>query len=549
MIEGRDDGMDRRILALAVGFVFAGFFLVPHAGALDLAAARAQGELVADALARAERGDWAAAEKVAARSGEQVVRDIVLWRKLRAGRGSVQEYQSFVTRRGTWPGQEILAQVVLGQRTPPETAGLGGSAAANWKRFGQFWKRDRFDDAEKLLAAITGDIHKLGVPSVWADRRQSLARRAAREGRGQVAYLLASQNHLSPTDGYDYSEVEWLAGWIALRRLNDPKRAAEHFHRFQGSVGTPISLGRGGYWLGRAYEAMGDSAKAQEWYRAAAVHQTSFYGQLAAEKVGVAGDQGLTSSDLPDWTKSPALRSDDVLAAVILHYAAEDELAFAMFSTVGQRLQGAAAKGALARLALDLGRPHYAVRIAKNAARDGILLYPAYYPVTDLAGYASRVEPALAMAVARQETELNPRAISRAGARGLMQLMPGTAKKVASWIGEPYSADRLLDDWQYNARLGQTYLAQRITDFSGSYVLAAAAYNAGASRVDQWIREFGDPRLHGTDMIDWMESIPFNETRNYVQRVMEALYVYRTRLNGSAGPMTISQDLARGVRG
>jgi soluble lytic murein transglycosylase len=233
---------------------------------------------------------------------------------------------------------------------------------------------------------------------------------------------------------------------------------------------------------------------------------------------------------------------------VLLHFAGEEALAFAFFSDLGRKLEGAATLGALARLGLDLDQPHYAVRVAKHAARKGILLYPAYYPVTGLAGYASKIEPALAMAIARQETELNQRAISPAGARGLMQLMPATAKKVAGWIGEPYSQSRLTDDWQYNARLGQTYLSRRIDEFGGSYVLAAAAYNAGASRVVSWIGEYGDPRLPGTDMIDWMESIPFSETRNYVQRVMEGLYVYRSRLAGQAGPMTIEADLARGVR-
>ena len=211
-------------------------------------------------------------------------------------------------------------------------------------------------------------------------------------------------------------------------------------------------------------------------------------------------------------------------------------------------MEGEAALGALARLVLELGQPHYAVRIAKHAARRGILIYPAYYPVTELAGYASKIEPALAMAIARQETELNQRAISPAGARGLMQLMPATARKVAGRIGESYSLNRLLDDWQYNARLGQSYLAEQIVAFGGSYVLAAAAYNAGPNRVDGWIGAQGDPRLPGTDMIDWIETIPFGETRNYVQRVIEGLYVYRARLSGAAGPMTIEQDLARGVR-
>ncbi len=151
------------------------------------------------------------------------------------------------------------------------------------------------------------------------------------------------------------------------------------------------------------------------------------------------------------------------------------------------------------------------------------------------------------MSIGRQETELNPRAVSRAGARGLMQLMPATAKKVSGWIGEEYSKSRLLTDWRYNVRLGETYLSRRTQQFSGSYVMAAAAYNAGAGRVDRWIGEFGDPRIGQIDLLDWMEQIPFNATRNYVQRVMEGLYVYRSRLADHAGPMTIEQDLSRGL--
>ncbi len=233
---------------------------------------------------------------------------------------------------------------------------------------------------------------------------------------------------------------------------------------------------------------------------------------------------------------------------VLLYYAGEDSLALQVFSHLGQRMQGDAALGALARLVLEMGQPHFAVRMAKKAARRGILIYPAYYPVTDLAGYVSKIEPALALAISRQETELNPRALSHAGARGLMQLMPATAKKVAGRIGEPYSRDRLLDDWQYNVRLGQSYLAEQVLTFGGSYVLAAAAYNAGPNRADTWIMDYGDPRNSGTDIIDWIETIPFSETRNYVQRVIEGLYVYRARIAGVAGAMTIEQDLARGLR-
>jgi soluble lytic murein transglycosylase len=538
-----------RNIAFSVAFVLPMFVSTPGAIALDLTEARGAGAVVAEALQLGKKGNWTQAEAVAARSPDLVVRDIVLWRKLRASAGSVAEYQSFVTRRGTWPGQESLAMAVFGARPEPERERPVGAAAANWKKFGKLWRGKKYDAAETLLAAISPDRHKLGVPGVWAKRRGVLARRAARSGRADLGYSLASVHHLEPGDGYSYSDMEWLAGWIALRKLGNPAQALTHFQRFYQSVGTPISLGRGGYWLGRTYEAMGDPANASEWYRTAAKHQTSFYGQLAAANLGVPGDSLIATGRLPDWTKSPAMRSDDVRAGVLLHYAGQDVLAFAMFSTIGRRMRGGAELAALAGLGLALDQPHYAVRIAKHAARNGILIYPAYYPVTELAGYARAVEPGLAMAIARQETELNQRAISPAGARGLMQLMPATAKSVAGGIGEAYSRDRLLDDWQYNARLGQSYLAKQITRFSGSYALAAAAYNAGPHRVSNWIGEYGDPRLPGTDMIDWIETIPFSETRNYVQRVIEGLWVYRARMTGVAGPMTIKQDLARGVRG
>jgi len=543
--------MPSRILGTFIAFILVAILIPAGARALDLAEARASGAVLAGALARGGQGDWAGAAALAGRSGDPVMRDLVLWYKLRAGAGSAGEYREFVARRGNWPGQEYLARRVFGPLFPPPRPQrqLSGAPARRWGEFRALIQRDSYDEAGVYLASFTADAATLGAPETWADRRESLARRAARQGKAELAYLLASAHHMSPADGYDYSELEWLAGWIALRKLGEPKRAIEHFRRFNESVESPISLGRGGYWLGRAYEAAGDAVSAGEWYRTGSMHQTSFYGQLAAARIGALGDPMIASNELPDWASSPAMRSEDVRAAVLLHYADEAQLAFALFSNLGRDMEGAAALGALGRLALELGRPHFAVRLAKNAARNGALIYPAYYPVTELAGYASAVEPALAMAIARQETELNPEAVSPAGARGLMQLMPATAKKVAGWIGERYSKPRLTEDWRYNARLGQTYLARRIEEFGGSYVLAAAAYNAGASRVDRWIGEFGDPRLPGTDMIDWMESIPFSETRNYVQRVMESLYVYRTRLTGTAGPMTIEADLRRGVRG
>ncbi|MEM6933543.1 MAG: transglycosylase SLT domain-containing protein, partial [Pseudomonadota bacterium] len=425
---------------------------------------------------------------------------------------------------------------------------MSEDARANWRRFVDLYGSKQYDDAEVFLSQISTSYDALGDPSRWSDRRRRLARRAARSGEGRLAYDIASRHYLSALDGYAYSDLEWISGWVALRQLNEPGRAAGHFESFAASVKTPISLGRAGYWTGRAYEALGDEAAARRWFSMGANYQTSFYGQLAAAKIGATGDVRIANGALRDWRSNPSMQDDDVRMAAIMHFAGQERLSFATFSTVSKRFDEPAALEALGALALELERPHYAVRVAKGAARKGIVLPPIYYPIHDLAGYATKVEPAFAMSIARQETELNPEAISPAGARGLMQLMPATAKKVAGWIDEPYSKSRLTQDWKYNARLGQTYLARRTGQFGGSYVLAAAAYNAGAGRVDDWLLDNGNPRRVGAttaDMIDWMENIPFRETRNYVQRVMEGLYVYRARLSGIAGPMTIEKDLAR----
>lgn len=517
----------------------------PPARAFDLEQVRRDGKLVAEALALGEKKDWEAAEKLVA-GQHAIVRDIVLWRKLHSGNGTLEEYRAYVARRPDWPGQRSLGRIFgIAVGGGGGSASLSGEPKERYDAFRKAYRGDDPDAAEKLLIEASASRATLGVPKAWAKRRLSAARKAAREGRAANAYAIASQHFLTPADGYDYSDCEWVAGWVALRKLADPKRAIAHFQRFRNSVETPISLGRGGYWLGRALEAAGEGDKARRWYADAAQYQTSFYGQLAAARVGAKGDAQLAATGLPDWRGHPQMNKDMVRLAATLAYADQDYLAMVTFSNMGSKAP-IATLAPLTRLAIELGRLHYAIRVAKKAARRGVLIYPAYYPVHELHRYASKVEPAFALSIARTETELNARAISRAGARGLMQLMPGTAKKVAGWIDEEYSKSRLITDWKYNVRLGETYLSRRRDQFGGSYVMAAAAYNAGASRVDRWIAEYGDPRTGQIDIIDWMEQIPFTETRNYVQRVMEGLYVYRTRLTGKAGPMTIDKDLKRG---
>ncbi|MEM8790369.1 MAG: lytic transglycosylase domain-containing protein [Pseudomonadota bacterium] len=539
-----------KLPGLFLSLVLITAFPLDPARALDLARAQSDGNIVREALRVGAAGDWDAAQAVVA-GQEQLLRDIVLWRKLRREAGSVAEYSAYISRRPTWPGRTQLENIYASSTIPFVREPMSEFARENLTTFTRLYEKRDYEAAAEYLAGITTDIATLGQPARWADRRRRLARREAREGSPELAYKLASLHYLRADEGYDYADLEWISGWVALTMLNKPGRAAGHFERFAAAVETPISLGRAGYWTGRAYEALGDQAAARRWYRMGADHQTSFYGQLAAARINATPDTRLAAKGQASWRTHPIAREEELRLAAILHFAGEERLAFATLSSHAKRLEQASDFEALGGFALELGRPHYAVRIGKAAARKGVVVPQIYYPLHDLAGYAEKVEPAFAMSVARQETELNPEAISPAGARGLMQLMPATAKRVASWIDEPYSKARLTEDWRYNARLGQTYLSRRTGQFSGSYVLAAAAYNAGAHRVDQWIAAYGNPLGPGAtveSLINWMENIPFRETRNYVQRVAEGLYVYRTRLAGVSKPVTIVGDLSRGMR-
>jgi Soluble lytic murein transglycosylase and related regulatory proteins (some contain LysM/invasin domains) len=311
-------------------------------------------------------------------------------------------------------------------------------------------------------------------------------------------------------------------------------------------VGSPISLGRAGYWRGRALEAMGQRTQAQAAYRAAATHQTSFYGQLAAERAGLAMSPELAGGErYPGWRSAPFARSGVLEAAQLFAGAGERTLA-EIFLLHLAREAGAEAQAQLAGLAFDLGEPHLALRIAKEAAGDGAIFPEAYFPLTDLARKRHPVPTELVLAIARRESEFDPAAISGAGARGLMQLLPSTAEEVAGKLNMRFSTSALTADPAYNATLGAAYLADLESSFGTNPVLLAAAYNAGPSRARQWIAERGDPRGMRTDqVIDWIEAIPFTETRNYVMRVTEALAVYRARLAGKAVPITLSQDLTR----
>ncbi len=411
------------------------------------------------------------------------------------------------------------------------------------------WRhRKGSDDRAIELISARSKVGTLGEADQWAYRRRSLIRSQMRAGNYQTAYDLASVHGMAPDAGYDFADCEWLAGYMALRFLNKPDIAAAHFVRFAQSVETPISLGRAGYWLGRAYEAMGDAQTARQAYVAGAAHQTSFYGLLAAEKANAISDPALRGDErFPDWREASWTTSSVHQAALMLLAAGELSLAERFWIHLSESLNRSGL-GQMGEMVQDLDQPHVAVMLGKAIVKRGITLPGPYYPLHPLVSQDLPVADELSLAIARRESEFDPVVVSHAGARGLMQLMPGTARDVSKKIGEVYVLGNLTADPEYNARLGSAYLAGLAQQFDGNIIMIAAGYNAGPHRPKRWMSDRGDSRGGSVEaMVDWIEMIPFNETRNYVMRVSESLPVYRARLGKSALPMSFGQEITGGT--
>ncbi|WP_127113552.1 lytic transglycosylase domain-containing protein [Shimia sediminis] len=421
-------------------------------------------------------------------------------------------------------------------------ATLKGDPGLAYERF--VWRARKGLTASAIeLLVERSEADTLGQAKDWSQRRRSLMRSQMRAGNYGMAYRIAATHGLTPEDGYAYSDCEWLAGYVALRFLNKPGVAAQHFLRFERSVATPISLGRAGYWRGRAYEAMGDSTNAQVAYLAGGAHQTSFYGLLAAEKAGMAVDPSLSGDEVfPDWRKAAFTKSSVHQAAKMLLDAGELSLAERFWVHLSET-QERTTLGQMGTMVQELGAPHVAVMLSKKMVRRGIVLPGPYYPLHPMVNTRHPVPTEMALAIARRESEFDPVVVSGAGARGLMQVMPGTARQVAGAIGETYSHAWLTSKPEYNAKLGTAYLAGLGEQFNGNVIMVAAGYNAGPGRPERWMRDRGDPRRGGMDIIDWIEHIPFNETRNYVMRVSESLPVYRARLGNNPHPVPFSKEL------
>jgi soluble lytic murein transglycosylase len=397
------------------------------------------------------------------------------------------------------------------------------------------------DSGIELLQQRSKSAVGLGRPQAWASQRERIVRDMLYDGQGKNAYEIAAQHHL--TEGDDFAVLEWMAGYIAMTFRNDPKTAIKHFERFLTSVATPISLGRGYYWLGRAHEQAGQPAKATEAYNKGAEHQTSYYGILSAEKVGrMFGQEFFDWSDLPDWRLAEFTTSSVFKAAILLLSSDQLSLGERFLTHLAETLDDQEILQ-LTDFLEEAQRSHVLVMVGKRAANYGRNFPRPYYALHAMIGMPSRVPIELSLSIARRESEFDQWVVSPVGAMGLMQVMPKTGAEMAANLGVPFQEDKMTSDWQYNVNLGNTYLAELGDRFGGNPVLMAIAYNAGPSRAERWMERLGDPRKSNVDIIDWVELIPFEETRNYVMRVTESIPIYRARLGKDPLPQPFSKML------
>jgi soluble lytic murein transglycosylase len=405
------------------------------------------------------------------------------------------------------------------------------------------WRRRKGRDLD-AMEILRNAPQQMVRPDRWWTERSIIARRMLARGRIADAMHAASEHGLTPAAGAQYAEAEWLSGWIELRFLNRPKAALERFARLHETMKTPASRARAAYWAARAAAVTGDTVETSRWYAVAATHAGTYHGQLAAHHAPPGSKPAPVPADpRPTPGQRAAFEANELVRIVHRLVAIGERDRIDPFLLKASRLNPAPGYKALpARLARQLGRRDLGVRIARAAYRDGILLATDGYPIIPMPD--GRPERALSLAVARQESNFKVDVSSHAGARGLMQLMPSTAMAVAREIKQHFSKARLTSDPAYNVRLGRAYLAMLLDQFNGSYVLSLSAYNAGPGNVSKWIRAYGDPRDTKVDVVDWIEMIPYTETRNYVQRVLANLQVYR-QLLGAPQLASMETDLKR----
>ncbi|GGK30808.1 lytic transglycosylase domain-containing protein [Salinarimonas ramus] len=473
------------------------------------------------------REDWSGAQRMLARFPEDAREDL----------------ESLIETR-----RAVLARARDAERRLDALpARLQAEPSVLFSRLKHLRYEERFDEAARLLSGAPKELGIVIDGDAWWNERRIVARSTLEAGDAARAYAIAA-NHAAESAS-DVIEAEWTAGWIALRFLDAPQVAAQHFARAAEEATLPISISRVAYWRGRAAAAAGEAEEARTHYETAAAHPIAYYGQLALEEMGETR-LPLRSPGEIDMEAARARLAEIPAARAIglLDRAGLEEQTIPLYYGLGAQLEDPEAIAALGEAAVERGDARGLLALGRAAVYRGLPLDLYAYPTLGIPPFepaTEEVDPALVYAIARQESAFHPRAVSHAGARGLMQLMPATARATARRFGLAYAPERLLSDPAYNATLGSAHLSELIDRWGGSYILVFAAYNAGGGAVSRWIERFGDPRGDRVDAIDWVEMISYPETRNYVQRVMENYQVYR-RLLHEDRPLSMRADLARG---
>jgi len=398
----------------------------------------------------------------------------------------------------------------------------------------------KYDEAAKLMLKAPKEAQVLVSPDAWWVERRALSREMLDLGKYKLAYQLVSAHAaMSPAHRVD---AEFHAGWYALRFLKDAPKAQKHFANIIEMSNGAISQARGFYWLGRTQEALKNPQATHNYYSQAARFTTTYYGQLAAAKLGQK-TLGIAYPRPDAQTRTNFAKMGAVQAIHLLRKADMKAQAELLARELGQSLERPSELALLTAMVESQGNHYLSLRIGKEAASRGIDVGALTHPLGAIEAKIPLNDKALAYAIARQESEFNPTAQSGAGARGLLQLMPKTAKSVAKAQNISYSLEKLSKDSSYNAILGSHFLVDQLARFDNSYILTFIGYNAGSARVRDWVARYGDPRGQNVDMVvDWVERIPFTETRNYVQRVMENYQIYQARLGGAPD---IARDITR----
>ena len=409
-------------------------------------------------------------------------------------------------------------------------------------------RRKKHTAAWKKLRTVPTDPVKIVSPDAWWEERHANALNALKAGRKKLAYDLVAE--IRPQSVNPAKDQAFFAGWLALRKLGKPKMALDHFKRMRELVDGPLSSSKSEYWLGRTYAAIGDKDAAKSHFEAASGYRDTFHGLLARQTISSKDTSlELPLPAVPSQDHVEAFNSNEAVRAAVLGYKAGLPRGYVLkfFRSLARILDNEEQVALLAQTASELGDGQLEVRIGKTAVARGYNLYIYSYPVARLPDYKplrKPPEPAMVLAITRQESEFNSRIVSGAGARGIMQVMPITAKHICRQYRIKCRLKDLMTKPSYNARIATAYIADRTDDFGGSYILTLTGYNAGPGRTRQWLRRIGDPRSAKVEPLDWIYRIPFEETRSYTQKVLSNLQIYRARL-GEENPLRLMQDMNR----